>query len=106
MLAAPELMLYEAGNILRRHLLAGLIDDSAATLAHADLVTLPVETYPYGVAADRIWALRQNLTVYDACYVALAELLDLPLLTLDGRLAGAPGLRCHVVAYPGPRGPR
>lgn len=100
-LAVPELMLYEAASILRRHLLAGLIDQTAARLAHADLVALPVVTYPYGVVADRTWALRGNLTVYDACYVALAELLGAPLLTLDARLAGAPGPRCRIVAFQG-----
>ena len=45
---------------------------------------------------DRAWELRANATVYDAVYVALAELLDAPLVTADGKLARAPGIRCDV----------
>jgi predicted nucleic acid-binding protein len=98
-LVAPGLMPFEASNILRRHALAGILDPSAATLAHADLVALPVALYPYLGLADRAWAMRANITVYDASYVALAELLAATLVTLDGRLARAPGVRCPVLAY-------
>ena len=45
---------------------------------------------------DRAWELRANATVYDAVYVALAELLDAPLVTADGKLANAPGIRCRI----------
>jgi predicted nucleic acid-binding protein len=51
----------------------------------------------YASVADRVWELRRTVTAYDACYVALAELLDAPLATLDVRLARAPGLRCQVI---------
>jgi predicted nucleic acid-binding protein len=98
-LAAPELMHVEAANILRRHALAGILDATAATLAHADLVDLPVDLYPYRAVHDRAWELRNNLTVYDAAYVAIAELLSAPLVTLDARIAGAAGPKCSVVAY-------
>ncbi|MDQ6794827.1 MAG: type II toxin-antitoxin system VapC family toxin [Chloroflexota bacterium] len=98
-LAAPDLMPYEAGNILRRHLLAGLLDSSAATLAHGDLTTLPVDLYPYAALAERAWELRGNLTIYDGAYAALAELLEAPLLTLDTRLSGATGPRCPILAF-------
>jgi predicted nucleic acid-binding protein len=100
-LAAPDLMPYEAGNILRRHALAGILDASAATLAHSDLTALPVDLCPYAAVAERAWALRDDLGVYDAAYIALAELLGVPLVTLDARLARAPGPRCPIVAYEG-----
>ena len=57
---------------------------------------------PFHELADRAWELARNLTIYDAAYVALAELLDAPLVTLDQRLARAPGIRCEVEAYGGP----
>jgi predicted nucleic acid-binding protein len=97
-LFAPELMPFEVANILRRHALAGVLDHSAATLAHADLVALAVELYPYATLADRIWALRHTLTAYDAAYVALAEMLAAPVVTLDARLGHAAGTA--VLAYP------
>lgn len=98
-LAAPDLMPYEAANILRRHVLAGILDASAATLAHADLTALPLHVWPYSALAERAWVLRDNLTIYDAACVALAELLGVPLVTLDAGLARASGLQCLVVAY-------
>lgn len=100
-LLAPELLPFEVGNILRRQALAGVLDASAATLAHADLVALPIHLYPYAAVADRAWELRANMTTYDASYVALAELLTVPLVTLDVRLTRAPGARCPILAYPG-----
>lgn len=95
-LAAPALMPYEVANVLRRIELSGRISADVATLAHADLVTLPVDLAPYVPCATRSWALRPALTAYDASYVALAEALDVPLATLDARLARAPGVRCAV----------
>lgn len=93
-MAAPHLMPIEAANILRRGSLSGQIGSDIASLAHADLCQLPFLLFPYGHLAGRAWDLRSNLTVYDACYVALAEVLDAPLVTLDRRLAAAPGPRC------------
>ena len=95
-LAAPHLMPVEAANILRRAVLAGDLTADVASLAHHDLARLRVELYPYEPQADRVWTLRDNLTTYDAWYVALAEALDVALVTLDRRIAGAPGLRCSV----------
>jgi predicted nucleic acid-binding protein len=92
-------MPFEAGNILRRHALAGILDPVAATLAHTDLVALPVDLYPYVGLAERVWQLRANLTVYDASYIAVAELAAAPLITLDARLSRAPGTRCQIHAY-------
>jgi predicted nucleic acid-binding protein len=100
-LFAPQLLPFEVSNILRRHALAGILDASAATLAHADLVALPIDLYPYEIVANRAWELRANVTAYDAAYVALAELLAAPLITLDQRLARAPGTRCRILTYAG-----
>jgi predicted nucleic acid-binding protein len=93
-LAAPHLLPVEAGNILRRLALHGEVSEDAAALAHADLLDLRVALFPYSLDAWRVWELRQNLTTYDAWYVALAESLDVELATLDARLAMAPEPRC------------
>lgn len=94
-LAAPHLMPIEAANILRRAALAGDITADAASLAHGDLLELRVQLWPYALLAERCWQLRDNATTYDGTYVALAELLDAPLATLDQRLADAPGPHCR-----------
>lgn len=103
-LSAPELMPYEVSNVLRRRAAAGDLDSTAAGLAHRDLVSLDADLFPYLVAAERAWELRQNLTAYDASYVALAELLAVPLVTLDARVARATGPQCAVLAPPGRAG--
>lgn len=61
---------------------------------------LGVTRYPVFAMLERIWALRENVSAYDAAYVALAELLGCALLTADGRLARAPGLGCSVTVVP------
>ena len=96
-LAAPHLMPVEAANILRRAALAGDISPDVASLAHTDLLDLRVELFPYQPCAVRVWDLRDNVTCYDGWYVAVAELLDVPLATLDGRLAAATGPRCQFL---------
>ncbi len=93
-LAAPHLMPVEAANILRRAVLAGQISADAAALAHADLLALRIELFPYSPFAARVWELRGNLTSYDAWYVAVAEALGAKLATLDVRLSRAQGPRC------------
>jgi len=95
-LYAPALLPFECANILRRHEAAGLIGSDQAAQAHADLGDLAVELWPYDALAPRIWELQHNLTSYDAAYVALAEAIDAPLVTLDRRLARAPGIACTV----------
>lgn len=92
-LAAPHLLTAEASNILRRSALARAISPEQASLAHADLLDLRVELFPYAPFAPRIWELRENVTCYDAWYVAIAETLGAPLATLDARLAKATGPR-------------
>ncbi|MDN5798129.1 MAG: type II toxin-antitoxin system VapC family toxin [Intrasporangium sp.] len=95
-LASPSLFAFEAANIVRRHELAGLVTADQAVQAHADLLDLAVEQWPYELLAPRAWQLRGNLTTYDASYVALAELLEVTLVTLDRGIARAPDLRCTV----------
>jgi predicted nucleic acid-binding protein len=94
-LAAPHLMPVEAANILRRRVLDGSLSHDAAAAANDDLVQLAVDLFPYEPCGRRVWELRNNLTAYDAWYVALAESLGVPLVTLDGRLSRAPGPRCE-----------
>lgn len=95
-LAAPSLLLFEAANIIRRHELAAFISADQAAQAHSDLLDLAIEQWPYELLAPRAWQLRQNLTTYDASYVALAELLGIAIVTLDRRIGRAPGLQCTV----------
>lgn len=99
-LAAPTMLPFEVDNVLRRLELAGRLTTDQAAQAHVDLLDLPVELWPHELLARRAWALRSSLTTYDASYVALAELLDLPLVTADGRLARAPGVRCPITVVP------
>jgi predicted nucleic acid-binding protein len=93
-LAAPHLMPVEAANILRRVAATGDISADAASMAHADLLDLRVELFPYAPFAARVWELRDNVTAYDAWYVALAESLQSSIATLDLRLARATGPQC------------
>jgi len=93
-LAAPHLMLAEAANVLRRAAIAGEISADAATLAHADLLSMRIGLFAYEPFAARVWDLRENVTAYDGWYVALAESLGAKLATLDVRLTKAPGPRC------------
>jgi predicted nucleic acid-binding protein len=95
-LVAPELLDVEVVAAWRRHEAAGILDPRRAALARSDLKDLPVERVSHRLLMERCWELRANVTVYDAVYVALAELLDAPLVTADRRLANAPGLRCQM----------
>ncbi|TMA23560.1 MAG: type II toxin-antitoxin system VapC family toxin [Deltaproteobacteria bacterium] len=99
-LAAPHLMPVEVANILRRAVASAELTADAASLAHADLLALRIELFPYAPFASRVWELRDNVTCYDAWYVALAETLDAPLATLDVRLSRATGPRCRFQLPP------
>ncbi len=96
-LAAPELSLVEAANILRRLERSGEISRLEANSAHRDLLRLDVDLFPFAPFADRLWGLRSSLTAYDAGYVALAEALGCPLATLDRKLGRATGPACEIV---------
>lgn len=88
-LHAPELLDVEVAQVLRRYERARLIDAARAEAALRDLADLPLERYAHALLLPRAWELRENLTIYDAVYVALAELLAAPLLTGDASLAAA-----------------
>ena len=102
-LVGPDLLPAEVSNVLRRLEHAGRISTLEAASAHRDLLRIDVDLFPFAACADRIWALRNSLTSYDAWYVALAELFDCPLVTLDRRIGRAAGLKCDVVLPPRPR---
>lgn len=95
-LGAPDLARIEVGSVLRRQAQRGLLTVEQAEGALDDLLALPLAVFPTAPLLRRAWALRSNLTLYDGCYVALAEAVGGPLLTADRRLAAAPGLRCAV----------
>ena len=92
----PELADLEVESVLRRQLRAGAIDARRARLALDDLAALPARRAPHRPLLVRCWELRDNLTPYDAAYVALAEALHATLLTGDRRLAQAPGTHCEI----------
>ena len=96
-LVAPELALVEATNIFRRLELARELSSTESNAAQRDLLRLNLELFPFEPVAERVWDLRKNITSYDAFYVAVAELLDLPLATLDRRLTRAAGPKCTFV---------
>jgi predicted nucleic acid-binding protein len=96
-LQAPELILVETTNILRRLERAKLITTPEANAAQDDLMQLDIELFPFEPFAERIWELRHNVTSYDAWYVAIAEALLLPLATLDEPLSKSNGVSCKIV---------
>lgn len=103
-LIAPELVLVEASNILRRLERSDQISRAEATLAHSALLRLELELFPFAPFAERVWELRKNLTCYDAWYVAMAEAFECPLVTLDRKLSRANGPMCEIVTLPRAKG--
>jgi predicted nucleic acid-binding protein len=95
-LRAPHLIDPEVGHALRGQMLRGRIDAEQFHGALHALAETEIERQPHNTLLDRAWELRDNVTFYDAMYVALAETLDAPLVTLDGRLRNAPGIRCDI----------
>jgi predicted nucleic acid-binding protein len=86
---APHLIDAEVGQALRRRVAARKLGDDHASAALSKLVGMPLRRIPHTDLLDRVWDLRHNLSFYDGLYVALAERLQMPLLTLDARLAKA-----------------
>jgi len=99
-LAAPILVLVESANVLRRLERSGQISSLEANSAHRDLLQLDIEQFPYEPFAPRVWELRDNVSSYDAWYVALAEALGSALATLDRRLCRANGPTCEFLLPP------
>jgi predicted nucleic acid-binding protein len=95
-LFAPTLLPFECANVIRRAELGGAVSADQAAQAHADLLDLAIDLWPYDLLATRAWELRANLFSYDAAYVALAEVLAIPLVTLDRRISRAPGITCSM----------
>lgn len=98
-LHAPHLIDVEILHALRRLNARDELSDERAADARADVRELALVRYPHFELSDRIWELRHNLTAYDAAFVALAEVLQVPLVTCDGRLATAPGLAAQVELF-------
>ena len=86
-------------SVLRRYALRGALSPERARLALDRLSTISLTLYPHTALLSRVWELRNNVTAYDAAYVALAETLDAPLVTMDERLARASGVRAAVEVY-------
>ena len=93
---APHLLDLEVASAMRSMMLRGEIPEPVARGALREMAALPIMRVAHGPLLERCWELRNNLTVYDAAYVALAEMTGATLLTSDRRLAGAPGVRCEV----------
>ena len=96
-LHVPHLVDVEVAQTLRRFVRSADLDAASAEQALEELRALDLERHSHEPLLDRVWALRGNLTAYDAVYVALAEALEATLLTCDGRLARSPGIRGRVV---------
>lgn len=97
-LHAPHLIDIEILHALRGLVRAGQLSSDRAEDVRTDLSDLTITRYAHAPLADRIWALRDNLTAYDAAFVALSEALNAPLITCDARLAKAPGVNSEL--YP------
>jgi predicted nucleic acid-binding protein len=95
-LAAPHLLDAEVGHVIRRHTLVGIISTVRAKRALEDFAAIPIDRYPHTSLLPRAFSLRDNATMYDALYLALAETLDATFLTRDAALAGVPGVAARV----------
>lgn len=95
-LAVPHLLEAEVGSALRSQVMAGGMAADVAKGALDDLAEMWLLRYEHDLLFDRAWELRHNLSFYDGLYVALAEWHDVPLVTVDARLANAPGVKAAV----------
>ena len=98
-LHAPHLFEIEVVSVLRRYALNGKLAPARANLALNRLSTMRIYRYPHTALLTRIWELRDNVSAYDAAYIALAETLESTLVTRDARLAHVPGIRAEVEVY-------
>ena len=95
-LHAPHLLDLEVAQVLRRYARARELDAARGRQALEDLADLPLVRYPHDLFLSRIWELRNNVTAYDAAYLALAEALDAPLLTRDTALGRSSAHRARI----------
>lgn len=98
-LHAPHLIDVEFLHALRLLVAAGLLTDDRASDARLDFADLAIIRHPHDPLADRMWELRHNLTPDDAAFVALAEAMEVPLVTCDGRLARSSGHRARIQLF-------
>lgn len=96
---APTHLPVQVTNVLRRRRNAGLLSTAEARLAFGAFADLSIELWPWEVVAQRVWQLGDNLSSYDAAYVALAENIGCPLVTGDARIARAPGPVCDIEVF-------
>ena len=94
--AAPHIIDVEVLSVIRRDLLLGLLDPTAANQAIEDLRDWPGERFGHRALLERAWELRSNVRGWDAMYVALAESFGATLITTDARLGRANGVRCQI----------
>lgn len=94
--AAPSVIDVEVIGVIRRDRLSGRLDPTAAAQAVTDLRDWPGERFAHRPLLGRVWELRESVRVWDAFYVALAEVMGATLVTSDARLARAPGPRCTI----------
>lgn len=97
---SPHLLDAEVGQVIRRFTLRGSIPRQLAIHMTSDLVALPIRRFPHTVLLERAMEMLDNVTVYDALYLALAEALDCPLLTGDHALQSVPGCWAVVEVAP------
>lgn len=98
---APHLIDVETASALRRRAAAGAREVDRASAALSIWLQLGLTRAPMAPHLPRVWELRETVSASDAAYVALAEALDCPLVTADGRLGRAPGMRCTLTLVPG-----
>jgi predicted nucleic acid-binding protein len=97
-LHAPHLIDIEILQALRGLVRGGKLSLDRADDVRTDVADLTITRYGHEPLANRVWALRDNLTAYDSVFVALSEALEVPLITCDARLADAPGIAVEL--YP------
>ena len=98
-LHAPHLIDVEFLHALRRLVATSRLPATRAAVFRADFARLAIVRYPHTLLLDRMWELRDNLTAYDAAFVALSEALEMPLVTTDAKLAASPGHRATIESY-------
>lgn len=98
-LHVPHLFEIEVPSALRHHALRRDLSERRSLELLEDLSTMSISRYAHTAMLPRIWELRDDVSAYDAAYIAFAETLEAPLVTRDAQLARAPGIRAEVEVY-------